>query len=113
MLFRSEYKFGTGVVRGLSWGTVTVRAAVASSGGSFEIGEYAVEYLRRVSKRVRLFAAVEGSEDELELIGQAQVFLTPNISLKLNNAVGVTSKATDWAPEIGVMISFSPRKGAQ
>lgn len=39
--------------------------------------------------------------------------MTPNISLKLNNAVGVTSKATDWAPEIGVMISFSPRKGAQ
>ena len=105
-----EYKFGTGVVRGLSWGTVTVRAAVAHSGGSFEVGEYAVEYLRRVSKRVRLFAALEGSEDELELIGQVQVFLTPNISLRLNNAIGVTSKATDWAPEIGLMISFSPGK---
>jgi len=107
-----EYTFGTGLVRGLSWGTLTVRAAVASSGGSFEVGEYAVEYLRRVSKRVRLFAALEGSEDELELIGQAQVFLTPNISLKLNNAVGVTSKATDWAPELGLMISFSPGRGA-
>jgi hypothetical protein len=23
--------------------------------------------------------------------------------LKLNNALGVTPKATDWAPEIGVM----------
>ena len=104
-----EYKFGTGLVRGLSWGTVTVRAAVASSGGSFEIGEYAVEYLRRVSERVRLFAALEGSEDELELIGEAQIFLTPSIVLKLNNAVGVTSKATDWAPELGVMFSFQSK----
>ena len=53
-----------------------------------------------------MFAAVEGSQDEWELITEAQWFLRPNIFLKLNNAVGVTSKATDWAPEIGVMFSF-------
>jgi hypothetical protein len=101
-----EYKFGTGAVRGLSWGTVTVRAAVAHADGSFEVGEYAFEYLRRVSKRWRLFAAVEGSEDEVEAIGEIQLFLAPNVFLKLNNAVGLTSKAADWAPEVGVMISF-------
>jgi hypothetical protein len=43
----------------------------------------------------RVFAGVEGSEDEVELIAEAQVFLTPTIVLKLNNAVGLTSKATD------------------
>ena len=101
-----EFAFGTGVVRGFSWGTLTARAAVANSGGSFEIGEYAVEYLKRLSRRLRIFGAVEGSEDEVELIAEAQVFLTPRIVLKLNNAFGATSKATDWAPEIGVLFSF-------
>ena len=102
-----EFKFGTGVTRGLRWGTITVRAAIANVGGTFEPGEYAFEYLRRLSRSVRVFAAIEGSEDEVELIGEAQVFLTPKIALKLNNAFGVTSKATDWAPEIGVMFVFN------
>jgi hypothetical protein len=77
-----------------------------STRGTFEPGEYAFEYLRRLSRRVRVFAAIEGSEDEIEVIGEAQLFLTPNIYLKLNNAFGVTSKATDWAPEVGLMLSF-------
>jgi hypothetical protein len=102
-----EYKFGTGIIRGLSWGTVTARAAVAtSSGGGFELGEYAVEYLRRLSRRVKVFAALEGSEDEVELITELQVFLGRRVRLKLNNAFGVTSKAPDWAPEIGVLFSM-------
>ena len=65
-----------------------------------------MEYLRRLSNRVRAFGSVEGSEDEVELITEAQVFLAPNVFLKLNNAFGITSKATDWAPEIGLMIAF-------
>jgi hypothetical protein len=102
-----EYKFGTGVVRGLSWGTVTARAAVAtSSGGGFELGEYAVEYLRRLSPRFRVFAALEGSEDEVEAITEVQVRLGRRVIVKLNNAFGVTSKAPDWAPEVGVMFSI-------
>ena len=101
-----EFKFGTGIIRGLRWGTVTLRAALAVSGGTFEPGEYAVEYLRRLSSRLRVFAAIEGSEDEVELITEAQVFLNQRICLKLNNAFGVTSKATDWAPEIGLMMIF-------
>jgi hypothetical protein len=101
-----EFKFGTGMTRGLSWGTISLRAAVAYSDGAVEPGEYAVEYLKRISSRLRLFAAVEGDQDEVELIGEAQVFLTPRIVLKLNNAVGLTSKATDWAPEIGIAFRF-------
>jgi hypothetical protein len=35
-----------------------------------------------------------------------QVALGRNAVLKLNNAFGLTSKATDWAPEIGVLFRF-------
>lgn len=98
-----EFKFGFGVIRGMRWGTITARAAVATAGGAVEPGEYAVEYLKRLSDRFRVFGALEGSQDELELITEAHVFVTRNVFLKLNNAFGVTSKATDWAPEIGVM----------
>jgi hypothetical protein len=104
-----EFKFGTGLVRGLSWGTITVRGSVAHSAGVFEVGEYAFEYLRRLSSRLRLVGSFEGTEDELALIGEAQVFLTPNIFVKLNNAFGVTSKAIDFAPEVGVMMVFPLR----
>jgi hypothetical protein len=101
-----EFKFGTGLIRGLSFGTITARAAVAVVGGTFEPGEYAFEYLRRLSPRFRLFAAVEGSEDEIEGIGEVQISLRPNVVLKINNAFGLTSKAPGWAPEIGVAFRF-------
>lgn len=101
-----ELKFGTGIIRGFSWGTITARAAVANVGGTFEPGEYALEYLRRINARLRLYAGVEGSEDEVEAIGEAQIFLRPNVVLKLNNAFGVTPKAPGWAPEIGVAVFF-------
>jgi hypothetical protein len=91
---------------GLSWGTFTLRASVDNVGGKFEPGEYALEYLRRLSNRVRIYGGIEGAEDEVEFITEVQVFLRPNIYLKLNNAFGLTSKAHDWAPEIGVMFSF-------
>ena len=103
-----EFKLGSGFVRAYRWGTATFRAAVEydKSESKVEVGEIAVEYLKRLSERWRVFAALEGSQDEWELITEAQWFLRPNIFLKLNNAVGVTSKATDWAPEVGVMFSF-------
>ena len=104
-----EFTLGTGFVRGLRWGTVSLRAAIGIAGGSFEAGEYAVEYLKRVSKRLRIYGGIEGTEDEVELITEFQVFLSDNVYLKLNNAFGLTSKAPDWAPEVGIMIGF-PRR---
>lgn len=103
-----EFQLGTGLVRGFAWGTVTLRVAAGydKAEDAAEIGEYAVEYLRRISSRLRIFASAEGSEDEIELITEAQVFVTPDLFLKLNNAVGLTSKATGWAPEVGIMFSF-------
>ena len=101
-----EFKFGTGIIRGFSFGTITARAAVANVGGTFEPGEYALEYLRRISPRLRIYAGLEGSEDEVEAIGEAQIFLRPNVMLKINNAFGITPKAPGWAPEIGVAFFF-------
>jgi hypothetical protein len=68
-----------------------------------------VEYLNRVSPRWRVYAGIEGAQDEVSFIAEAQWFLRPNIFVKLNSGVGLTSKATDWAPEIGVVFAF-PRR---
>jgi hypothetical protein len=103
-----EFKLGTGAVRGYRWGTVTARVALeyAREDGSLALGEYAMEYLKRLGPKMRVLAAVEGDQDEVEQIVEAQWFVARNVYLKLNNSFGLTSKATDWAPEVGIMISF-------
>jgi hypothetical protein len=54
---------------------------------------------------------LEGSQDEGELITEAPWrLLTDEIFLKLNNAFGITPKATAWAPEAGMMFSFPLHK---
>jgi len=104
-----ELKLGTGLVKGFRWGTVAARAAVEYADEGLELGEVAVEYLKRISSGLRLFAAVEGTQDEWELITEAQWHIKSNLFIKFNNAFGLTRKATDWAPEIGVMFSIPPR----
>jgi hypothetical protein len=101
-----EFKLGTGIVRGFKWGTTTLRASLAYEEGAVALGEYAVEYLKRISPRLRFVGVVEGTQDEMEFITEAHWYLRPNLYLKLNNAFGMTSKATDWAPEFGLMFSF-------
>ncbi len=101
-----ELKYGMGLSRSRSWGTTTLRASVAWTEGKAEIGEYAVEYVRGVSDRVRVFAGIEGTQDEVALITEAQISLARSVRLKLNNGFGLTSKATGWAPEVGVMFIF-------
>lgn len=103
-----EFKFGTGIVRGFSFGTMTLRAAMEydAADQNLALGEMAIEYLRRVNSRLRLYAGVEGTQDEIEGITEIQWFVLPNVVLKLNSAFGLTSKATDWAPEIGVLFRF-------
>jgi len=71
-------------------------------------GEYALEYLKRISSHFRIFTMIEGTEDEIVLIPEIQWFITPNIFLKVNNGFALTSKATDIAPEIGIMFSVFP-----
>jgi hypothetical protein len=108
-----ELKFGTGFVRGLSWGTVTARAAIEYAAGSsskFDVGEYALEYLRRVSPSWKLYLGVEGTQDEVSLIPEVQWHLSKKAFVRLNSGVGLTSKATDWAPEVGVVFSLQDER---
>lgn len=109
-----EFKFGTGLIRGFTWGTLTLRVAAQYhlEDRKVDLGEYAVEYLKRVSPAWRVYLGVEGTQDEVELITEAQWHFARFGFLKLNNAFGITSKATDWAPEIGFMFSV-PLLGAQ
>jgi len=101
-----ETKVGIGMIRGFRWGTITVRTAIEQAGGVLDFGEYAVEYYKRLSKSFGVYTGIEGSQDEIEWIAEIQWWLSKTVRFKINNAVGLTSKATDWAPEIGLMISF-------
>lgn len=102
----AEHKLGAGAIKGFRWGTMTVRAALESAGDGVESGEFAIEYLKRLSDRWRIYTGIEGVQDEIEWIAELQWQVRPGVVVKLNNAIGVTSKATDWAPEIGVVFSF-------
>jgi hypothetical protein len=107
-----EVKGGFGVTRGFRWGTLTGRAAVEwteSSTSHFDVGEYAFEYLKRLSPKWRVYLGLEGTQDELSLITEAQWFVKRGIFLKVNNGVGLTSKATGWAPEIGMVFTLPVR----
>jgi hypothetical protein len=103
-----ELKLGTGVMKGFRWGTMTLRLATEydASEKKVELGEYALEYLKRVSKLFRFYVGVEGSQDEVEAITDLQFHISPNAFIRINNAFGVTSKATDYAPEVGVLFHF-------
>jgi hypothetical protein len=103
-----EFKLGAGLVRGFGWGTLSLRVAAEYDGEEDAVGpgEYALEYLNRLSPAIRVYAGVEGSEDEVEFIPEVQWFLRENLVVKLNSAVGITSKAADWAPEVGLMFFF-------
>ncbi|MEO6463275.1 MAG: hypothetical protein ABIP29_09385 [Candidatus Eisenbacteria bacterium] len=106
-----EYKLGGGVTRGWHWGTLTARAsaAYAKSEPVVELGEFAVEYLKRLSPRFRLYAGIEGASDEIEAIGELQWHFSRRGYLRLNSGVGLTSKATDFAPDVGVVFALPVR----
>ncbi len=103
-----EYKLGTGVTKGFAFGTITARAAAEYEQADKELifGEYALEYLKRLSPSFRFYTGVEGNQDEVEWIIEGQYRLGRNAHMKLNTAFGLTSKAPDFAPEIGIMFNF-------
>ena len=103
-----EFKAGTGVIRGFSWGTMTLRAAFEYSKAEdkVELGEIALEYMKRLSKNWRVYLGVEGNQDEWEAITEIQYHAADWMMFKINNAFGVTSIASEWAPEIGIIFSL-------
>jgi len=106
----SEWEFaqGIGAIKGYSWGTLYGRVALAWDGEDkkIDLGEFAIEYLKKLSPQWRVVAAIEGESDEISLIGEAQWRMSDHAFLKLNSGFGLTEKAPDIAPEVGVMISF-------
>lgn len=105
-----EFKLGSGLVKGYPWGTITFRLAFDYDTGEKRIapGEYALEYLKRLSNHFRVFAMIEGSEDEVAFVPEIQWHINRNIFVKANAGLGITSKAADFAPEIGIMFSLFP-----
>jgi hypothetical protein len=103
-----EAELGFGVIRGYRWGTLTGRASIAWDGADskVDLGEFAVEYLKRASPRWRFVAAIEGESDEISIIGEAQWSFASFAFLKLNCGFGITEKAPDLAPEAGVLFHF-------
>jgi hypothetical protein len=103
-----EFAVGTGFIRSYPWGTLNGRISIAYDGeeDKVELGEYALEYLKRLNDRWRLVATLEGEDDEVALIGEAQLTLRPGAILKVNSGFGLTEKAVDFAPEIGVLFAF-------
>lgn len=99
---------GLGVIRGFSWGTVTFRTTVEYNQDDhhWDLGETSLEYLKRLSPSWRLNLAIEGGEtgapDEWSLVLGTHWRITQALALKLDNAVGISSKATDWAPQVGL-----------
>jgi len=105
------YRLGAGAIKGFSFGTFTARVAGQYDEADKKVvfGEYALEYLKRLSPNFRFYTGMEGDQDEVEWIVEGQYRLAQNLHLKLNTALGVTSKAPDFAPELGIMFSF-PRR---
>lgn len=103
-----EFKTGLGIIRGFEFGTFTARAALEYpvKEKQVKMGEYAIEYLKRISPLVRIYAGIEGNQDEVELITELQLHINRHLYLKLNNGFGLSSKAPDWAPEIGIAFSI-------
>jgi hypothetical protein len=86
-----------------------VRTAAGYDHGTkqFDAGEYAVEWLRRLSPSWRVVAAIEGNQiDEVSFLTEVQWFINRHAVIKINNALGLTPNATDFAPEVGILFSF-------
>jgi hypothetical protein len=106
-----DLKPGVGVIRGFSWGTVVLKIAAEYNreAKSPDLGEVSIEYHKRLSSSWHLNAGIEGGEggapDEFDLVTGIRWRVSDLLSLKVDNALGISSKATDWAPQIGLMFS--------
>jgi hypothetical protein len=107
-----DFRPGIGLIRGFPWGTLVSRVTVEYNHDDklWDLGEFSVEYLRRLSPAWRINLAIEGGEtgapDEWNLISGVQWRATDLLTLRFDNGLGLSSKATDWAPQVGVMFSL-------
>jgi hypothetical protein len=107
-----DVEVGTGVTRGLAWGTLTARASLlyeSASSTRWDLGEYGVEYLKRLSRAWRVFAAVQGHGDEISLVTEGQWHLARHMFIRFNQEIGLSSRATDWEPQLGLLFTLPVR----
>lgn len=99
---------GFGIIKEFIFGTMAIRSSAAYDFDEkkLEMGEYAVEYFKDLSSRYRLVTAIEGEDDEISWIGEIQLSIGKNAILKLNTGIGLTEKAADFAPELGLLWNF-------
>lgn len=109
-----ELKLGSGVARGYAFGSLTARVAVeyvTASSSRWDLGEWAVEYLRRIPSGWGFYASLEGqATDELSLVTEVQRRLGAYATFKVNSSIGLTANATDLAPEVGIMFRLPTRR---
>jgi hypothetical protein len=109
---RWDLQPGFGMIRGWNWGTLALRVTGEYNweGKNLDLGEVAIEYLKRLSPSLRVNIGLEGGEggapDEFDLVAGVHWRLTNSLAFKFDNALGISSKATDWAPQLGLMVSL-------
>lgn len=103
-----ELKLGVGVVKGFRWGTFTLRTSTEYDAGeeTTEAGEFALEYLKRVSSKHSIYTALEGAQDDVSTILEWQWHFKKDMTSKIGTGIGITEEATDFAPELGVLFRF-------
>lgn len=111
LLGTQDWDFETGIVatRGYSFGTLSYKLAAAydRADGKAELSEWSVDYLKRINSKWRVALSLEGDQlDEVSVIGELQYTLSKNAVLKLNSGFGLSKKAPDFAPEVGVLFRF-------
>jgi len=111
LLGTQHWEFEPGVVwtKGHSFGTLSYKLSAAWDSGErkVELSEWSIDYLKRLNPKWRLFLSLEGDElDEVVAIGELQYKISKNVELKLNSGFGLTKKAPDFAPEIGLLFRF-------
>jgi hypothetical protein len=101
-------ELGFGAIKGFRWGTLSARMSLAYEDTNLQGGEFALEYLKRLSPRWRVVLALEGEGEDLSFISEAQWFFSRTAYLKLNSGFGLSEKVPDIAPEVGIMMRFGP-----
>ncbi|MFN7973635.1 MAG: hypothetical protein U0166_15010 [Acidobacteriota bacterium] len=102
----TEYALGVGLTKGFHWGTLTGRVSFAHNEEGGEFSEYALQYVKRISHKWSVVAAIEGEQEDIQAIGELQWHVSHHCTLKFNSGFGVTQKAEDFAPEVGVLFRF-------
>lgn len=110
LLGSQDWQFATGAVltKGYSFGTLSLRGGLGydRADRKVKVGEYAIDYLKKLSPAWRVALTLEGHESELSIIGEVQYSLSKDAVLKINSGFGLSSKDRAFAPEIGVVFRF-------